>query len=67
MANGQPIDQREGSHGEQVMAGEVFLYQGGAKGKRTRPCGSEVSLAPEVREQDQDLPTKGPTGRLGMP
>ena len=33
MANGWPVDQREGSHGEQVAAGEVFLYQGGAKGK----------------------------------
>jgi len=33
MANGRPVDQREGSHGEQVAVGEVFLYQGGAKGK----------------------------------
>jgi len=33
MADGWPVDQREGSHGEQVAVGEVVLYQGGAKGK----------------------------------
>jgi len=67
VAYGQPVNQGEGSCGEQVMTGKVFLYQGELRENRTRPCGLEVSLAPELREQDQDSPKRGPTGRLGMP
>jgi len=33
MTYGWPVNQGEGGHGEKVMAGKVFLYEGGAEGK----------------------------------
>jgi len=34
VAYGQPVNQGEGSCGEQVIMGKIFLYQWGAKGKQ---------------------------------
>jgi len=46
--------------------GKVILHQGELNKKRTGPWGSEVSLEPSGREQNQDSPAKGWTGKLGM-
>jgi len=67
MTNSRPVDQREGSHREQVMVGEVFLYQGGAKGIEDQAMWVRGELGSRTKGAGPGLDNQGPTGRLGMP
>jgi len=63
MTYGWPVNQREGSHGEEVAAGKVCLYQWGAEGKQDQAVWIRGDLGSRAEGAGPGLAKQGANGK----